>query len=61
MAKPPVSRVSTARRNISGSKENSPPLKVSRYDGSEMTEFRRFAEQQRQERELADVLGQITI
>jgi len=26
-----------------------------------MTEFRRFAEQQRQERELADVLGQITI
>jgi hypothetical protein len=37
------------------------PLKVSLYDGSEMTEFRRFAEQQRQERKLADVLGQITI
>lgn len=49
MAKRPVSRVSTegAEKYLWVQRELT-PLKVSLYDGSEMTEFRRFAEQQRQ-------------
>lgn len=58
MAEPPVSRVSTegAEKYLWVQRELT-ALKVSLYDGSEMTEFRRFAEQQRQERGLADVLS----
>jgi hypothetical protein len=61
MAKPPVSRVATEGAEKYLWVQRELPLKVSLYDGSEMTEFRRFAEQRRQERKLADVLGQITI